>query len=653
MRLRYLHLPLCGPLQEVSVVFGQEETTFQPSRKGSINFIVGVNGTGKSSVLRALYQTFQSLRSRQRPALPVTIAWDRVRGGERVTVVLRATNRKEERSFFALLPHVILPNQSNSWERHIEQLNPTLLGPDRFIAGAEAFTSSLLFAHLPERLLAYTSGFEDLWMYLDHPQFHPKEEEDVRQLIEDERPQGWSLEREWEEEQPNRITSILTRYSTKANLERGSASVPGQFSNLTPDTLQHLNDEFAPLNEMAKKLRTNQRARNEKLDDAYFRVGSRDLRLAGITLALWHVAEELRECGGRQQQESLRNKLQELRATRSNNKNARQTLNEIDWFWATHLSFTYRDMEDRVTRRQHEELLCLVALADDVLKYPRGRYQAIISLGPSERINLTKKLREVYPSGIPSKALEYVAQRVDGSKTGAEAVIRVFSDSHELDSTLLDVFGRLRHWERSGLLEHLTLTIKRLPRVSGDNETDQETTITYDQLSDGEQMLLCRAALILILSRQDGSLLLLDEPETHFNDVWKREIVDMVDDGLLRTTEANVIVATHTSIALTDAFAAEVTVLDKQTGTIEARNVSGGLLGSDPGEIAVSLFRAESSIGSRALEYLDQLLKVDWGPDQIDDLEAILATLGSSYHRAELRAILKRLKSANDVTPSN
>ena len=48
--------------------------------------------------------------------------------------------------------------------------------------------------------------------------------------------------------------------------------------------------------------------------------------------------------------------------------------------------------------------------------------------------------------------------------------------------------------------------------------------------------------LLFLLRRQDGSLLLLDEPETHFNDVWKREIVEMVDLGLLNSTEANVIV---------------------------------------------------------------------------------------------------------------
>ena len=40
----------------------------------------------------------------------------------------------------------------------------------------------------------------------------------------------------------------------------------------------------------------------------------------------------------------------------------------------------------------------------------------------------------------------------------------------------------------------------------------------------------------------------------------------MVGMGLLNSTDANVVVATHTSIALTDAFAAEVTVLDKTRG---------------------------------------------------------------------------------------
>ena len=153
--------------------------------------------------------------------------------------------------------------------------------------------------------------------------------------------------------------------------------------------------------------------------------------------------------------------------------------------------------------------------------------------------------------------------------------------------------------------------------------------------------------LIFLLRGQDGSLLLMDEPETHCNDVRKRKIVEMLDMGLLNSTEANVIVATHTSIALTDAFNAEVTVLDKHEGAITARAVSGGLFGTDPGEVNMNLFRADSSTGRRSELILDRLLKADWQGKEAE-LEAILDVLGSSFHRAELRAILNRLRSDRD-----
>ena len=126
----------------------------------------------------------------------------------------------------------------------------------------------------------------------------------------------------------------------------------------------------------------------------------------------------------------------------------------------------------------------------------------------------------------------------------------------------------------------------------------------------------------------------------------------MVGMGLLNSTDANVVVATHTSIALTDAFAAEVTVLDKTEGNTDARGVTGGLFGTDPGEVAMNLFRADSSIGSRSLELLDQLLKTEWKGRETE-LEAVLNVLGSSFHRAELRAILKHLRAKPDGAASS
>ena len=294
-------------------------------------------------------------------------------------------------------------------------------------------------------------------------------------------------------------------------------------------------------------------------------------------------------------------------------------------------------------------MIWLLALADEVIAQPRGRQRAVISLVPSDRISLTENLADAFPFGLLDRNVTAMAERVDGCKTGAEAVLRLFSTDDNINSTPMDIFNRLRDWERSGLLEDITLTIKRLSQIESNDGKPDDIIVTYDQLSDGEQMLLGRMGLLFLLRGQDGSLLLLDEPETHFNDVWKREIVDMVDMALLNTTEANVIVSTHTSIALTDAFAAAVTVFDKNrdTGITTVRGVKGGLFGTDPGEVNMNLFRADSSTGSRSVELLDKLLKTEWQGRE-NELEEILDVLGSSFHRAELRAILKRLRAGDD-----
>lgn len=658
MRLRYLHLPRCGPLTDTAVVFGREDLiaqTLNLPRKGSLNFVVGVNGSGKSSLLRALYRVFRSLNLREWPAMPVTLSWDRSQGSETVTTLLHCANQKDAVSFFATFNQVCMSARGPDWEAIIGSLSTgashPLVNGLEIVTGFEAITSPLLFARLPKRLIAYTSGSNELWMQLDHPVFHPRDDEEGQYQTEEERPLGWSMDQEWEKEQPSRVFDALQEYTSKTSGDEPTSISAGKVSRLTDLSIEGLRQVLEPLEFTRQKLFMNHSPRTARLNDSYFWISPRHLRFAGIILALWQTAKEMADRNEVHHREALRNILLQQRGSSFKPQDARRVLNEIDWFWPTHLSLTYRDADDRVSTRQHQELLCLVALADEVIAQPRGRQRAVFSLGPTERISLSDKLKDAFPLGIPSKNIEFIAERVDGSKTKAEAILRVFSEDKEIDSTPMDVFARLRDWERTGLLEDLTLTIKRIHRPEAADGEPDDTLVTYDQLSDGEQMLLGRMGLLFLLRGQDGSLLLLDEPETHFNDVWKREIVEMVDMGLLNSTAANVIVATHTSIALTDAFAAEVTVLDKTDGHTTARGVTGGLFGTDPGEVNINLFRADSSIGSRSVEILDQLLKTEWKGREAE-LEAILNVLGSSFHRAELRAVLKNLKANPDGAAS-
>ena len=656
MRLRYLHLPRCGPLTDTAVVFGREDLiaeTLNLPRRGSLNFVVGVNGSGKSSLLRALYRIFRDLKRGERPSMPVTLAWDFfiARGIE--TAVIHVPPATAGDPWFVLTPKAPEGIGRAAWEDLVNRIS---VGRNLEVFGDRLWKNDIfaspLSAYLPKRLIAYTSGTDDPWVQLDHPVFQPTGEEAGQYQIEDERPPGWSMEQEWDEEQPIRISNMLTRYALKASGTAQTLPGAGQVGELTSETVERLRQELGPLESIRQKVFTNRMPRTERLDDSYFRIQPRHLRFAGITLSLWQAAKEMTGRTEVHHREALRNILLQQRGSANKPQDARRVLNEIDWFWPTHLSITYRD-DDRVSPRQHQELLCLVALADEVVSQPLGRQRAVFSLGPSDRISLTEKLKDAFPLGVPGKSIEFIAERVDNSKTMAEAILRVFSEDKEIDSTPIDVFARLRDWERTGLLEDLTLTVKRIHRpVAADGEPD-DTIVTYDQLSDGEQMLLGRMGLLFLLRGQDGSLLLLDEPETHFNDVWKREIVEMVDMGLLNSTAANVIIATHTSIALTDAFAAEVTLLSKHDGKTTAGTVALPLFGADPGRVLLHVFGAPDMIGVRAAKLLRaKLAQVNWSYDDREALRALIDETGSGWPRAKLMEILERLDSP-DAAPGS
>jgi hypothetical protein len=111
---------------------------------------------------------------------------------------------------------------------------------------------------------------------------------------------------------------------------------------------------------------------------------------------------------------------------------------------------------------------------------------------------------------------------------------------------------------------------------------------------------------------QDGALLLLDEPETHFNDVWKRELIDLIDDVILKETFAQVLVSTHTSLALTDVFKSEIVLLrkDEESGRIYEADEPTETFGATPEDILRHVFEADEIIGRRAAQILDVVLIV-------------------------------------------
>jgi len=115
--------------------------TLNLPRRGALNFVVGVNGSGKSSILRTLYRIFVALSRRERPALPVTLAWDRQVGQGTRTAVLHTTTHRDRRSFFATLAQVPADTNGAGWEtltRALGDAKPHPLAEDLDIEHGEA-----------------------------------------------------------------------------------------------------------------------------------------------------------------------------------------------------------------------------------------------------------------------------------------------------------------------------------------------------------------------------------------------------------------------------------------------------------------------------------------------------------------------------------
>lgn len=208
----------------------------------------------------------------------------------------------------------------------------------------------------------------------------------------------------------------------------------------------------------------------------------------------------------------------------------------------------------------------------------------------------------------------------------------------DVSESPFSVFQRLVVLHRMGLLDNLQIGVRK---------TDLDDILLFDELSDGEQMYLGRMALFHLLQGQDDALLLLDEPETHFNDFWKREMVGIIDD-VLKDHACNVIISTHSSITLTDVFDHEIIRFQKDNGESRVVPLTSTTFGADPSEIMISVFGAEDSIGERSLAWLNAQLERDWKPEEREELERIIKQIGPGLHRSELRTIWRKLSAAQN-----
>ncbi|MFN3985811.1 MAG: AAA family ATPase [Rhodocyclaceae bacterium] len=599
MRLRYLHLQNYPPIADIKVCFASGSPL---ERECAIRFVVGVNGSGKSNLLRAVAEVFLALADGRRAAFPVQLVYElghRDSSSSR-TLVLDWSGSRQSASLW-IGERYLFPDddtadqfeQALHWFSTESSEIPAEFHP--LVRKGEWPSGSVTpqVIALPSAVLAYTTGDQRPWRSVW------SRNQQANGLLEtsddaqgDERPAGWTA-----------VQEDALQAARQAGIEPPRPNVRGAVAE---------GDSF----------------RRPVLLDATL------LKCALLAVALPQAFVETSEYLGRAEVDAAMANL----CRRDNNKNALQELLERGgWHHLVSVAFRSRlqtaQWDQKLCETAHDWWLC----ASEVLAEPHpveSRRTLLFDLkgpfdaqGPSYSSAARNELQTCTSQGGALWAL------LGGAK----------------DASSFEIFTRLLELKQAGLFDDVLLRLRRepVPAESAEPVSADIGVLRYEELSDGEQMVLGRMALFHLLQGQQDALLLLDEPETHFNDKWKREIVDIIDDAIGHTTN-DVLISTHSAIVLSDVFNNEIVMVQKTQDGSTVRSVDEPTFATDPSALMMTVFGAEDSIGKRAQEFIEDKLRQATGtPAEIADLERLIARMGSGFYRSELRTLLNTWRGGN------
>ncbi|MFZ5602981.1 MAG: restriction system-associated AAA family ATPase [Pseudomonadota bacterium] len=134
-------------------------------------------------------------------------------------------------------------------------------------------------------------------------------------------------------------------------------------------------------------------------------------------------------------------------------------------------------------------------------------------------------------------------------------------------------------------------------------------SVMLKDLSDGEHQLLHSLGLCLLF-KNTNSLVLLDEPETHFNPSWRASFISLLNDcfeGAERTPE--MLVTTHSPFLISDSKPDKVLVFSKDntSGEVSISHPDYNTLGASINKITMKTFGKRETIGGHAQAILEAL----------------------------------------------
>lgn len=598
MKLRYLRICNQPPLEDVSINFGHESVL---GRNCAIHFVVGVNGSGKSRLLQALAEIFLSLdpnfgnQQVSLPDFPITLAYDLGNESTVRTIYLRHQDKLSSKAVFIAFKRVLDKSEVKDWEKLPEQIEQ--------IEQMQKLQELPLFQSASVNSKKYYEKYYGTDM-----------------------PGTGSI--------GGYLPSILLAYTsgsikswetifTHLNIEPESINTKIEIDTERPLgwNLYQEQELKKKLNEPIPEIEQEATSSEEKL---FSRIGilikPDDLKIAFCAVALEQSITEFQKIPTEVEKNQFIQQINKSIELQERMLGLRGILNTIDWLWpiTITLRINYKSTKIKNFYRKKIAKLADENIANPIIRDPEpGKGRLFI-------FDLRRPLNG--------------RETID--KSTALALYETVTGKDKKSSTPFDFFQELYAWKQEGFLEDIQIAFRK---------RNLNDVLLYDWLSDGEQVFLGRMALFHLLKGKDDALLLLDEPETHFNDLWKREIVDIIDESLGEST-CNAVITTHSSIALTDVFDNEISLLKKSPSTGMAY-IEDSLIhsfGASPIEIMRDIFEAPKSVGQRAAKFLDLALVLASKPEESNILLALEDETDIQNHNA-----FKRLYDSAKELPHN
>ena len=131
-------------------------------------------------------------------------------------------------------------------------------------------------------------------------------------------------------------------------------------------------------------------------------------------------------------------------------------------------------------------------------------------------------------------------------------------------------------------------------------------SITFKELSEGEQQLLTVLGL-LKFTKDEDSLILLDEPDTHLNPIWKWRYLEFLENVVKRPDSTQIIINTHDPLVIGSLKKEEVRVFRNEDGKTTAEQPDIDPRGSGvEGILTSELFGLPTTLDEITLERLER-----------------------------------------------